>query len=196
MPHGPAGHCHHLPPNQDRQTRHLLLQDGRTSRLRCTLRSGGLQALHLSSLLNPSRPAPNLSPNINAARRSLRGTGRRCWARWPQSRPGPLSRNPLSAAGSGSRPYHSSPPSASQTLRSQQPCRCAPSPASGRPTAPAVDRQTSSGTPRSAPRGNYGVWPDTKEPSTSSDRPLPPPLVLESDSNPLATRPAGATTSR
>jgi hypothetical protein len=36
----------------------------------------------------------------------------------------------------------------------------------------------------------------TKEPGTSSDRPLTPPLASESDSDPLATRRAGATTSR
>ncbi|RSH85400.1 hypothetical protein EHS25_004796 [Saitozyma podzolica] len=36
----------------------------------------------------------------------------------------------------------------------------------------------------------------TTSPNASSDRPLAPPLALESDLNPSATRPAGAMTSR
>jgi hypothetical protein len=49
-----------------------------------------------------------------------------------------------SSAGSGSPRYHSSHPSASPTLRLPQRCSCAPSPASGRPTVPTAEKQTSS----------------------------------------------------
>jgi hypothetical protein len=55
---------------------------------------------------------------------------------------------------------------------------------------------TSLGTPRSAFRGKHGVWPARRSQAHHWTVPLAPPPVPESDSNPSATRPADATTSR